>query len=57
MLSCSDQIKFLEISFSFVGDGRKDAEKPASCLKKQAGTKVGPDQLGLPVRVGSTRIE
>ena len=23
----------------------------------QAGTKVGPDQLGPPVRVGSTRID
>ena len=26
-------------------------------LLNQAGTKVGPDQLGLPVRVGSTRID
>ena len=25
--------------------------------KAQAGTKVGPDQLGPPVRVGSTRID
>ena len=25
--------------------------------EKQAGTKVGPDQLGPPVRVGSTRID
>ena len=27
------------------------------CSFKQAGTKVGPDQLGSPVRVGSTRID
>ena len=27
-----------------------------SIIYTQAGTKVGPDQLGLPVRVGSTRI-
>ena len=26
-------------------------------LNKGAGTKVGPDQLGPPVRVGSTRID
>ena len=26
-------------------------------MQKQAGTKVGPDQLGPPVRVGSTRID
>ena len=26
-------------------------------IKLQAGTKVGPDQLGPPVRVGSTRID
>ena len=25
--------------------------------KNEAGTKVGPDQLGPPVRVGSTRID
>ena len=25
--------------------------------EKKAGTKVGPDQLGPPVRVGSTRID
>jgi len=27
-----------------------------SIIYEQAGTKVGPDQLGPPVRVGSTRI-
>ena len=26
-------------------------------VRKQAGTKVGPDQLGPPVLVGSTRID
>ena len=26
-------------------------------MSKQAGTEVGPDQLGLPVWVGSTRID
>ena len=26
-------------------------------VDKKAGTKVGPDQLGLPIRVGSTRID
>ena len=29
---------------------------PAKKLLQEAGTKVGPDQLGPPVRVGSTRI-
>ena len=28
-----------------------------SRVEKKAGTRVGPDQLGLPVRVGSTRID
>ena len=26
-------------------------------MREKAGTKVGPDQLGPPVRVGSTRID
>ena len=30
---------------------------PAKFNYFQAGTKVGPDQLGPPVRVGSTRID
>ena len=29
----------------------------AEGICEQAGTKVGPDQLGPPVRVGSTRID
>ena len=31
--------------------------RPSNKVEKEAGTKVGPDQLGPPVRVGSTLID
>ena len=57
MLEVSNCLAAGDVSKTKTEDLRPCGLKLGPTGLKQVGTKVGPDQLGPPVRVGSTRID